>query len=471
MIDQNTALASQTDGAALDGLIPAILRSVDATLETKLSGEMQTAEAKTLLDIIRSLLFWSIQRIETGTNLYRDREASIHAAIGTGRSVAVDSPPPLLQTLLDGEADFYAGFDPESIHDPATAYLGGKSLGRPSFAAKEPPLDGATITRYLQNRLPQFPDLAVSDVTVLTGGMSKDTILFTLSGTGCLDGGVVLRKDFVQRGSDLSAIDEYPLLEAVFRAGLPVAEPLWAEKDSAALGAPFIVVRRVPGHAAVGESFADAEVKRHFVDRLAETLSRIHALSPVEIGIYGDRARLPVAELTRGQVAQWQDFWRRSQLERDVTMDFLFEWMAANVPSEPAYGPAIVHGDYGFHNLLTKDGEVTAILDWEFSHLGDPMEDIGFARQFIEPLGLWTEFLSDYQRYGGVAFDEERSHYFTIWQNVRNACLCAGALNAFHRGQPGNLRMGAAGISLLPRFKLAALRQITEVQGSRRVPA
>ena len=38
----------------------------------------------------------------------------------------------------------------------------------------------------------------------------------------------------------------------------------------------------------------------------------------------------------------------------------------------------MVHGDYRIGNFLELDGRISAILDWELVHLGDPMEDLGW---------------------------------------------------------------------------------------------
>ena len=53
----------------------------------------------------------------------------------------------------------------------------------------------------------------------------------------------------------------------------------------------------------------------------------------------------------------------------------------------PEQGPArVVHGDYGLHNCLVNNkGELTAVLDWEISTLGDPMADFAYA------LNTWAE--------------------------------------------------------------------------------
>ena len=39
----------------------------------------------------------------------------------------------------------------------------------------------------------------------------------------------------------------------------------------------------------------------------------------------------------------------------------------------------MVHGDFRFGNVLYDDTRVTAMLDWEMVHLGDPLEDLAWA--------------------------------------------------------------------------------------------
>ena len=47
--------------------------------------------------------------------------------------------------------------------------------------------------------------------------------------------------------------------------------------------------------------------------------------------------------------------------------------------------PGMVHGDYGPQNLLldTATWEVSALLDWEFAHEADPVEDLAWAEWIV----------------------------------------------------------------------------------------
>src|SRR3546814_13765388 len=59
----------------------------------------------------------------------------------------------------------------------------------------------------------------------------------------------------------------------------------------------------------------------------------------------------------------------------DPLIHLSLDWLEANVPADmPA--PVIVHGDAGPGNFLYKGNRVTALLDWELVHYGDPMADL-----------------------------------------------------------------------------------------------
>ncbi len=47
-------------------------------------------------------------------------------------------------------------------------------------------------------------------------------------------------------------------------------------------------------------------------------------------------------------------------------------------------GEVLVHGDYGAQNMLFDDRcQVTALLDWEFAHRGDAIEDLAWAEWIV----------------------------------------------------------------------------------------
>jgi aminoglycoside phosphotransferase (APT) family kinase protein len=70
--------------------------------------------------------------------------------------------------------------------------------------------------------------------------------------------------------------------------------------------------------------------------------------------------------------------------------------LAAGIPEQQ--GVSIVHGDYRLDNaIVTGEGKVAALLDWELCTLGDPLADLGLL------LVYWSEPTDDYAPLGVAA--------------------------------------------------------------------
>ena len=53
------------------------------------------------------------------------------------------------------------------------------------------------------------------------------------------------------------------------------------------------------------------------------------------------------------------------------------------VPGLVGTGPVLVHGDFGPQNVVIEDDRITALVDWEFAHIGQPVEDLAWAEWIV----------------------------------------------------------------------------------------
>ena len=55
------------------------------------------------------------------------------------------------------------------------------------------------------------------------------------------------------------------------------------------------------------------------------------------------------------------------------------------IAEDAATGAVLVHGDYGPNNVLLDPAaeQVTAIVDWEWAHVGDPVEDLAWCEWIV----------------------------------------------------------------------------------------
>lgn len=99
----------------------------------------------------------------------------------------------------------------------------------------------------------------------------------------------------------------------------------------------------------------------------------------------------------------------------DPLIHLSLDWLEANIPAGmPA--PVIVHGDAGPGNFLYDGDRVTALLDWELVHYGDPMADLAMLclRILFQGFIPLPKAFAAYEAAGGYPVDIARIRYWRL---------------------------------------------------------
>ena len=226
---------------------------------------------------------------------------------------------------------------------------------------------------------------------------------------------------------------QYRFLRAVVSSAVPVPRVLAFCDDAAVAGVPFLLTARVDGVCLMDPSAQStheieaAALARHAIDILAE----LHAIDWSKAGL----TAAPGSYLER-QIGRWDD-----QLSRTPTahrlgdLSSLSDWLLAHRPAGEER--VIVHGDFGFHNLLVAHDRVTAALDCELATIGDPLVDViglvkSWGRGGLSPnpandvvahgVGALTrdEVIARYEERSGRCFHDHRQYYeaFSMWKSI-----------------------------------------------------
>lgn len=240
-------------------------------------------------------------------------------------------------------------------------------------------LDTTALRTWLDDAAPGLlsGDL---DASLITGGKSNLTYVVT-DGTS----EVVVRRPplghVLATAHDMGR--EYRAMAALAGTDVPVPTMHAHCEDDSVIGAPFYVMERVLGTPYKRASELEAlgaERTRAIADRLVDTLAALHAVDHVAVGL-AEHGR-PDGYLER-QVRRWTKQLEGSR-SRDLDgIDELSARLAGAVPT--ATEATIVHGDYRLDNALVDDhDQLTAVLDWEMSTLGDPLTDVALMISYQE---------------------------------------------------------------------------------------
>ena len=104
---------------------------------------------------------------------------------------------------------------------------------------------------------------------------------------------------------------------------------------------------------------------------------------------------------------------------------------------------AAVHGDVGPYNPLIEGDHLTAVLDWEFLHLGDPAVDLGLVRVYAEEFMQWEEFMRLYRAAGGIPVAERRVRLAMLVNFLKGTTLVATSARNFEEGWTREFVKGA----------------------------
>lgn len=198
-------------------------------------------------------------------------------------------------------------------------------------------------------------------------------------------------------------------------------------------------------------------VAQDFVGQLA-VLHRIDAGHPA-LAALGDPAEPPSVRIA-ARVAELQGL--NLAHGRDPIHQLALAWLAANVP--PDRGPSVVlHGDAGPGNFLFEGSRVTALVDWEFAHLGDPMEDLAqiWVRSLIQPFIPMRDVFNAYEAASGTPVDLARIKYHRLYFQL--GFMVAGQAAAAN----ADARLGATGTAMLygTMHRRVVVRAVAELAG------
>ncbi|GAB2633487.1 phosphotransferase family protein [Prescottella soli] len=333
-------------------------------------------------------------------------------------------------------------------------------VARPVASRTDPAELAARLQAWLGTKLPAGADPQVTDVQVpAANGMSNETVLFD----------ALWNEDGQQRHHYLVArIAPAPTGVPIFpsynigqqfdviktvgeHSSVPVPRVYWSEASPEALGGEFFVMERVDGlvppdvmpyNFGSWLSEGSEEDRRRLQDASVRMLADLHAIpEPAQLfpslrddlGSVAVTADAALRAHVDGQRRYYE--WAVESGPRVPLIERGLDWLDAHRPT-PA-GPAVLcWGDSRVGNVIYRDFEPAAVLDWEMAALGPREIDLGwmiFQHRFFEDLATMAGLpgLPDFLRRDDVAstYHEHTGHtaadldFYTLYAALRHAII------------------------------------------------
>lgn len=221
------------------------------------------------------------------------------------------------------------------------------------------------------------PQSTLRSTRELKGGVSAQvTLLEVERPNGKMDRMIVRRhgaRDLARNPQ--IATDEFKLLQILQAAGIAAPAPLYLDHSSRFFSSPCIVVEYVEGET----DFAPGN-QAGFILQAAAQLVKIHSV---------DCATHDLSFLPK-RTSAFAELWR--ELPAGVThlpAGTRVPELLASTTDTAMNPPALLHGDFWPGNLVWRDGQLVAVIDWEDAALGDPLADLANSRlEMLWALGV-----------------------------------------------------------------------------------
>jgi aminoglycoside phosphotransferase (APT) family kinase protein len=303
---------------------------------------------------------------------------------------------------------------------------------------------------------PQVSELVVPE----SNGMSSETLLFESTWRAPGDtgsaGATVTQACAARLVPDPDAVPVFPVydLERQFRVmrlvgertPVPVPRTLWLELDAAAIGSPFFVMERVDGVVPpdiMPYPFGSwlSEAPRADQERLQDASVRVLAQLHDADVTTGDIAFLeldrPGDSALRRHLAEQRSYyeWVVADGARSPLIERTFAWLEDHWPADEG-ASVISWGDSRIGNMMFRDFEPVAVLDWEMAAVGPREIDIGwmvYLHRFLDDIALQAGLpgMPDFMRLEDVAGAYERHcghrprhlDFYTMYAALRHAIV------------------------------------------------
>jgi aminoglycoside phosphotransferase (APT) family kinase protein len=295
-------------------------------------------------------------------------------------------------------------------------------------------------------------DLDIGAMALLSGGAIQQNWALDVKRAGRDEAWVLRTDNAATLAVSLPRSAEFALLKAAFGAGVTVPEPLSLCEDTAILGAPFFIMRRVQGIAA-GHRVVKSETlcggRDEAVRALGRELARIHRITPprVDLAFLG----APPDDACLAFVAE-----QRAALDRQALPRPILEWGLRHLEryAPPPLPPVLNHNDFRTGNLMLAEAGVTAVLDWEFAAWGEPHADLGWfcakcwrfgSAHEAGGIGGREAFYAGYAAEAGHAVDAARVTWWELAAHIRWAVIAIDQAARHLSGRETSLELALTG--------------------------
>jgi aminoglycoside phosphotransferase (APT) family kinase protein len=267
-------------------------------------------------------------------------------------------------------------------------------------------------------------------IDAVTGGRIEPLVLRRTPGGAARAGGT---------GSNSVPLEtEAIVIEVARREGVaaPRVRYVLKPEDDAGIG---YIMDRIEGETIARKILRDQAfdaIRPRLAYQCGEILARIHQVNAAPL-----RRVLTIVDGPT-QLRRYRDLYDLYDYPHPM-FELAFQWLEPRMKASRR--ETLVHGDFRHGNLMISPRGVEAALDWELTHIGDPLEDIGWictnswrfgvAEKVVGGFGELPDLLAGYEAAGGGHVDADDVRTWIVYGSLKWGVMCMSMYQGFRLDQ------------------------------------
>jgi len=326
-----------------------------------------------------------------------------------------------------------------------------KMLNRPNGSYKPLPLE--QLVESLKSLLNAELDTPyqIKNARWLAGGASKLQLAFDLTWeqpeVGHTITPMVVRMEPAESIVETSRLQEFQLVREVGNV-IPAPPCFWVDPEGDHFPYPALIygfaqgVTKPSGKSSNVSGFGvgfDPATRKTLGKQFVDHLAALHTWDWQQANMPSFDRPASGVNAVELILNKWARVWQEDANEDIPLLGLAESWLRENIPHLEK--PSMIHGDYRTGNFLytEHDNRITAWLDWELGHPGDPHEDLALVT--LGALGNYaedgktflisgmlpeTEFYESYEQASNIKVSQKAITYYRVYSAWRSAINCIG---------------------------------------------
>ena len=310
------------------------------------------------------------------------------------------------------------------------------------------------LEQVLMARIPGCRSL--ESVVRLSGGASQETYRIAIKGLDD-ERTLALRRapggDYDLAGPDRPGLaGEAQLMRSARAAGVPAPEVYYVLTREDALGDGFIM-EWIDGEGLGARIVRRPEyeaIRPRLAYEIGKILARIHAIDIDASGLRDYLTPIPPEAF----IAQTWDRYIALQTPQPM-IDYTGRWLREHLADRAnAEHLVLVHNDFRNGNFMITPERITAVLDWEAAHIGDPIRDLGWmctnswrygGELPVGGFGAYEDLFRGYEEVSGSRVDPQKVAFWQVFGSFWWAVVCLGMVGQYRSGPDRSIERASIG--------------------------